>query len=49
MTIGDGMTPLPPADVKGKMVARRMEVLSDGVCDAVLLTLFQRSARVLVV
>ena len=35
-------TPLLPADVDGKIAARRLEVLCDGVCDAVVLTFFER-------
>jgi len=34
--------PLMPADIDGKIAARRLEVLCDGVCDAVVLTLFER-------
>lgn len=34
--------PLLPADVDGKIAARRLEVLCDGVCDAVVLTFFER-------
>lgn len=34
--------PLMPVDVEGKISARRLEVLCDGVCDAVALTLFER-------
>lgn len=34
--------PLMPADVEGKIAARRLEILCDGVCDAVVLTLFER-------
>jgi glutathione S-transferase len=34
--------PLLPADVDGKLAARRFEVLCDGICDAVLLTFFER-------
>jgi glutathione S-transferase len=35
-------TPLLPADVDGRLAARRLEVLADGVCDAVVLTFFER-------
>jgi glutathione S-transferase len=35
-------TPLLPVDVDGKIAARRFEVLCDGVCDAVVLTFFER-------
>jgi glutathione S-transferase len=35
-------TPLLPVDVDGKIAARRLEVLCDGVCDAVVLTFFER-------
>jgi glutathione S-transferase len=35
-------TPLLPDDVDGKIAARRLEVLCDGVCDAVVLTFFER-------
>ena len=35
-------TPLLPADVEGHLAARRLEVLCDGVCDAVVLTFFER-------
>jgi glutathione S-transferase len=35
-------TPLLPADIDGKIAARRLEVLCDGVCDAVVLTFFER-------
>jgi glutathione S-transferase len=34
--------PLLPVDVDGKLAARRFEVLCDGVCDAVVLTFFER-------
>ncbi len=34
--------PLLPADIDGKLAARKLEVLSDGVCDAVVLTFFER-------
>jgi glutathione S-transferase len=34
--------PLLPADIEGKIAARRLEVLCDGVCDAVVLTFFER-------
>src|SRR5579863_3260205 len=34
--------PLMPADLDGKIAARRLEVLCDGICDAVVLTLFER-------
>jgi hypothetical protein len=34
--------PLLPADVDGKIAARRIEVLCDGVCDAVVLPFFDR-------
>lgn len=34
--------PLLPADIDGKIAARRLEVLCDGICDAVLLTFFER-------
>lgn len=35
-------TPLLPADVEGKIDARRFEVLCDGVCDAVVHIFFER-------
>lgn len=35
-------TPLLPPDVDGILHARRLEVLCDGVCDAVVLTFFER-------
>ncbi|MET0674550.1 MAG: glutathione S-transferase N-terminal domain-containing protein [Bradyrhizobium sp.] len=35
-------TPLLPVDIDGKLAARRLEVLCDGVCDAVVLTFFER-------
>jgi glutathione S-transferase len=35
-------TPLLPADVDGKLMARRLEVLCDGACDAFVLTFFER-------
>ena len=35
-------TPLLPADVDGKIAARRLEVLADGVCDAFVLSFFER-------
>ena len=35
-------TPLLPEDVDGKIAARRLEVLCDGVCDAVVLIFFER-------
>jgi glutathione S-transferase len=38
-------TPLMPADVDAKIAARRFEVLCDGVCDAVVLTFFERMRR----
>ncbi len=34
--------PLLPKDVDGHIAARRLEVLSDGICDAVVLTFFER-------
>jgi glutathione S-transferase len=34
--------PLLPADVDGRLAARKLEVLCDGVCDAVVLTFFER-------
>lgn len=34
--------PLLPADVDGRLSARKLEVLCDGVCDAVVLTFFER-------
>lgn len=34
--------PLVPADVDGRLEARRLEVIADGVCDATVLTLFER-------
>ena len=34
--------PLLPVDVDGQIAARRLEVLCDGVCDAVVLTFFER-------
>ena len=36
-------TPLLPTDVDGKLAARRLEVLCDGVCDAFVLSFFERS------
>ncbi len=35
-------TPLLPADIDGKLAARRLEVLCDGVCDAFVLSFFER-------
>ena len=35
-------TPLLPDDLTGKIAARRLEVLCDGVCDALVLTFFER-------
>jgi glutathione S-transferase len=35
-------TPMLPSDVDGILAARRLEVLCDGVCDAVVLTFFER-------
>jgi glutathione S-transferase len=35
-------TPLLPLDIDGKIAALRLEVLCDGICDAVLLTFFER-------
>ncbi|MBS0244000.1 MAG: glutathione S-transferase N-terminal domain-containing protein [Proteobacteria bacterium] len=35
-------TPLLPADVDGKLAARKLEVLCDGVCDAFVLSFFER-------
>ena len=35
-------TPLLPVDVDGKIAARRLEVLCDGVCDAFVLMFFER-------
>ncbi|MCX7270110.1 MAG: glutathione S-transferase N-terminal domain-containing protein [Burkholderiales bacterium] len=35
-------TPLLPADVPGKLAAKQLEVLADGVCDAVVLVFFER-------
>ena len=34
--------PLLPDDVDGKLLARKLEVLCDGVCDAVVLSLFEK-------
>jgi glutathione S-transferase len=34
-------TPLLPADIDGKIAARRFEVLADGVCDAFVLSFFE--------
>src|ERR1700730_2970806 len=34
--------PLVSADVDGRLAARKLEVLCDGVCDAVVLTFFER-------
>ena len=31
-----------PDDIDGKIAARRLEVLCDGICDAVVLTFFER-------
>lgn len=36
-------SPLLPVDLEGKLAARRLEVLCDGICDAVLLTFFERT------
>lgn len=35
-------TPMLPDDIDGKIAARRLEVLCDGICDAVVLTFFER-------
>lgn len=35
-------TPLMPAGIAGQIEARRLEVLADGVCDACVLTFFER-------
>jgi glutathione S-transferase len=35
-------TPLMPVDIDGKIAARRLEVLADGVCDAFVLSFFER-------
>ncbi|TXN08021.1 glutathione S-transferase [Methylobacterium sp. WL103] len=35
-------TPLLPAEVDGILAARRLEVLCDGICDAMVLTFFER-------
>ena len=35
-------TPLMPTDVAGKIAARRLEVLCDGVCDAFVLMFFEK-------
>jgi glutathione S-transferase len=35
-------TPLLPGDVDGKIAARRLEVLCDGICDAVVLSFFEK-------
>ncbi len=37
--------PLLPADVDGILAARRLEVLCDGVCDAIVLTFFERMRK----
>ena len=34
--------PLLPSDVEGILAARRFEVLCDGICDAIVLTFFER-------
>jgi glutathione S-transferase len=34
--------PLLPADIDGRLAARKLEVLCDGICDAVVLTFFER-------
>jgi glutathione S-transferase len=34
--------PMMPTDIEGILAARRLEVLCDGVCDAVVLTFFER-------
>ena len=34
--------PLLPQDIDGKLAARKLEVLCDGVCDAVVLSLFEK-------
>ena len=34
--------PLLPDDIDGKLAARKLEVLCDGVCDAVVLSLFEK-------
>jgi glutathione S-transferase len=31
-----------PDDIDGKIAARRLEVLCDGICDAIVLTFFER-------
>ncbi len=35
-------TPLLPADVDDALTARKLEVLCDGICDAIVLTFFER-------
>ncbi len=35
--------PLLPGDVDGQLAARKLEVLCDGVCDAVVLSLFEKT------
>ncbi len=37
--------PLLPPDIDGILAARRLEVLCDGVCDAVVLTFFERMRK----
>jgi glutathione S-transferase len=38
--------PLLPADVDGRLAARRLEVLCDGICDALVLTFFEKMRAV---
>ena len=35
-------TPLLPSDIAGKLAAKHLEVLADGICDAVVLIFFER-------
>lgn len=37
--------PLLPADIDARLAARKLEVLCDGVCDAVVLTFFERQRQ----
>jgi glutathione S-transferase len=37
-------TPMLPDDIDGKIAARRLEVLCDGICDAVVLTFLRAPA-----
>ena len=37
--------PLLPDDIDDRLTARKLEVLCDGVCDAVVLTLFEKNGQ----